>query len=402
MKRSIDLLENRTITTTNLFDVIVEESPQVDTSLDVMSIVSLLQTSHGGGRVAISGSIELTPRCNLKCQHCYINEPANDREVRSREMTTEQYKRVIDGIVEEGTLYLTLTGGEIFLRPDFRDIYLYALEKGLFISLFTNATLITQKIADFLEQYPPRTIEITIYGYSEKVYEEVTGIKGSHAKFMRGLRLLQERNIEFLLKTVIMTINQHEYEDMRAFAESMGKKLAHDTAIFARLDGGKQPCGLRVEAERVLEIDLSEPAAACELSEAFEGQAALPESDNLYRCGAAKNTYHITAFGDIAACTISKSIDFNLKEHSFHDAWHGPLLDESNRKKSDVFTKCKTCQVKEYCTICPAKAILESGNPEFQIDYFCSVAELRASMIGKNRKTIPLMQKPVAPVATLV
>ena len=109
---------------------------------------------------------------------------------------------------------------------------------------------------------------------------------------------------------------------------------------------------------------------------------------------------HVTAYGDIAVCTISKTVDYNLKEGNFTDAWNGPIKEMRERKKSDVFTKCRTCQVKEYCMLCPAKATLESGNPEFQIDFFCSVAELRARTLGSNRKTIPLMQKPVAPVTS--
>ena len=354
-------------------------------NLDANVLVGLLQTGRADGRTPLSGTLELTPRCNLTCQHCYINEPAHDRAVRAKEMTTDDYKRVLEELAAQGTLYLTLTGGEILLRPDFREIYLHALQQGLFVTLFTNATLVTPKIADFLAEYPPRGIEISIYGYTEETYEKVTGIRGSYAKFRRGVQLLHERGLEVVLKTVIMTINQHEYADMKAFAGRLGMKFGHDTAIFARMDGGKQPCAVRVEAERVVEIDLSDPQRSCEMIEAYGQQATHVDTDNLYRCGAGKNTFHISSTGHVAACTISKVVGQSLKETSFQETWDGPIKEMVSQKKSDVFTKCKTCQVKEFCTICPAKAILESNNPEFQIDYFCTVAELRAKTFsGKN------------------
>ncbi len=367
----------------------VQETPLVQPTLDVNSLSDLLLSKRTDGRNPVSGSLELTARCNLTCQHCYINEPANDRVARSKELNTQQVLQIIDQIVDEGGLYLTLTGGEVLLRPDFREIYLHARHKGLLVTIFTNATLVTTKIADFLAEYPPVSLEISIYGYTEETYEKVTGIKGSYAKFRRGVSLLHERGLKLVIKTVVMTLNEHELDDMKQFAANVGAHFGYDTAIFARLDGGKQPCGLRVSPENVLALDQADPTNECELVEAFERQKP-EEDDALYRCGAGKNTFHVTAYGGVAICTISKTVDYNLKDGSFAGAWNGPLKDMRDRKKSDVFTKCKTCQVKQYCTICPAKAALESGNPEFQIDFFCSVAELRAKNLGSQRKTFPL------------
>ncbi len=395
MIRTIDLLEKRSEEPLALVEPIAQRTSSALPELDASALSELIMSKRADGRSPINGSLELTARCNLTCQHCYINEPANDRVARDKEMTTAQIKRVIDEVVAEGGLYLTLTGGEVLLRPDFREIYLYAREQGLFVTLFTNATLVTPKIADFLAEYPPVSMEISIYGYTAETYELVTGIKGSHAKFMRGVHLLHERNINMVIKTVVMTLNQHEFDQMRDFVKGLGARWGYDTAIFARLDGGKQPCGLRVEAERVLELDFADPQNACELAEVFEGHAETAEDDALYRCGAGQNTWHVTAYGEVAVCTISKTVDFNLKEGSFGAAWNGPIRQMRELKKSDVFSKCRTCQVKQYCTMCAAKATLESGNPEFHIEYFCQVAELRAELLGGGRKAIPLRLKSV-------
>ena len=96
-----------------------------------------------GRRIPIEGTIETTYRCNLDCVHCYVNEPAGSREERERELSLERLKELVDEIVAEGTLFVLFTGGEVLVRPDFPDLYLYARSKGLLVTIFTNGTMIT-------------------------------------------------------------------------------------------------------------------------------------------------------------------------------------------------------------------------------------------------------------------
>ena len=106
-------------------------------------------------RVPVNGSYELTFRCNLNCVMCYNNLPGNDRQAQARELTLPEIKRIFDQLAEAGCLWLQLTGGEALMRPDFKDIYLYAKAKGFLIRLFTNGTMLTPELADFLAAQPP-------------------------------------------------------------------------------------------------------------------------------------------------------------------------------------------------------------------------------------------------------
>ena len=101
-----------------------------------------------GRRYHLGGSLDLTARCNLNCVHCYIRQPAGDEAVKAGEMTTDQFTWLIDRMAEAGTLFLLITGGEPLLRPDFEQIYTHAKRRGMLISLFTNATLLTPRIAE--------------------------------------------------------------------------------------------------------------------------------------------------------------------------------------------------------------------------------------------------------------
>ena len=143
-----------------------------------------------GRHVPLGGSIEVTARCNLHCVQCYINLPVGNIKAQEKELTYKELCSILDQIADEGCLWVLLTGGEPFIRPDFLDIYTYAKKKGMLITLFTNGTTITPRIADYLAEWRPSSIEITLYGATKETYEKVTGVHGSYEKCMRGIDLL--------------------------------------------------------------------------------------------------------------------------------------------------------------------------------------------------------------------
>jgi MoaA/NifB/PqqE/SkfB family radical SAM enzyme len=174
---------------------------------------------HFGERAPLQASIEVTRRCPLECLHCYNNLPMGDAEARRRELHKDEHFRLLDELVEMGCFWLLYTGGEIFARKDFLEIYTYAKQKGFLITLFTNGTIISAEIADYLVEWPPFAIEITLYGRTKETYEALTQIPGSYEKCLRGIKLLQERGLPLKLKTVATSVNKHEIFAMKQFAE---------------------------------------------------------------------------------------------------------------------------------------------------------------------------------------
>ena len=121
-------------------------------------------------RIPCFGMFELTYRCNLECVHCYL---AGGRS--TPELPTAEVKRLIAEAAEAGCFSLLLTGGEPFVRADFREIYLHAKKLGLLIFLFTNGSAIPADFLPVLRRYPPALIDISLYGASEETYARVTG-----------------------------------------------------------------------------------------------------------------------------------------------------------------------------------------------------------------------------------
>jgi radical SAM protein with 4Fe4S-binding SPASM domain len=345
-----------------------------------------LHQRQTGKRAPMQVSIEVTRRCPLECQHCYNNLPMGDQDARSREMTTEEHFRMLDELVEMGCIWLLYTGGEIFARKDFLEIYTYAKKKGFLITLFTNGTLINEKIADYLVEWPPFAIEITLYGRTRETYEALTQIPGSYDRCLRGIKLLRERGLPLKLKTVATSINKHEITAMRQFAEEeLGAEFKMDGQINPRIDCSQSPLAVRLTPEEVVTLDMSAPKGVSEYRRLAkhdrENPPNLSQGNTVYFCGGGMNSFAINAYGEMGICVISQQDTFRVQESGLTRVWEESLLDLRNRKRTRV-TKCIECRIQSLCGMCPANGELENGDRESPVDFLCHVAHLRAAVIG--------------------
>ena len=341
-----------------------------------------LQRRLSAYRTPVNGTIEVTRRCPLECAHCYNNLPMGDVDARHRELTFEEHCRLLDEITDAGCIWLLYTGGEIFARKDFLDIYSYAKQKGLILILFTNGTLITPKIADYLVEWRPFNIEITLYGRTKETYERLTGIPGSYDRCLNGIRLLMERRLPLKLKTVGVTINKHEIWDMQRFAEEeLGLEFKFDSMINARIDCSQSPLAVRLTPEDIVELDLQDPERAGEWKQLYANSSRpmLPpqQDEEVYHCGGGTNSFAIDPQGQMSICVLSHMDTYNWRTGSFREGWE-QFLYKVRQKKITRITKCAACEIKTMCNMCPATGELEYGDPEEPVDYFCHVAHLRA------------------------
>src|SRR5947207_5907704 len=201
-----------------------------------------LHQHFGDKRSPVEVSIEVSRRCPSDIHHCYYNLPMGDLAARNRELTKDEYEKILDELADMGVIWLLFTGGEIFARKDFLEIYTYAKQKGFLITLFTNGILINEKIADYLREYPPFAIEITLYGRTRETYEALTQLPGSYDRCMRGIHLLLDRGLPLKLKTVGTRVNAHEVVSMRQFAEQeLGIDFKFDSLLNPRIDCSQAP-----------------------------------------------------------------------------------------------------------------------------------------------------------------
>jgi radical SAM protein with 4Fe4S-binding SPASM domain len=345
-----------------------------------------LHQRQAGERVPLQVSIEVTRRCPLECLHCYNNLPMGDVEARQRELTKEEHFKMLDELVEMGCFWILYTGGEIFARKDFLEIYTYAKKKGFLITLFTNGTIINEQIADYLVEWPPFAIEITLYGRTRETYEALTAVPGSYDKCVRGIRLLKERSLPLKLKAVPTSVNKHEIFAMKQFAEEdLGLEFKFDSLINPRVDCSQSPLAVRLTPEEVVALDMSDSKAAAEYSRLAkkdsENPPNLSHSDTVYSCGGGMNSFAINAYGEVGICVISQQETFGIRDSGIRKVWEESLLELRNRKRTRV-TKCIECRIQSLCGMCPANGELENGDRESPVEFLCNIAHLRAATLG--------------------
>jgi radical SAM protein with 4Fe4S-binding SPASM domain len=334
-------------------------------------------------RLPISGSFELTLRCNLDCAHCYVRLPGNDKQARHDELSSAEICRMLDDAAGAGCLWLLLTGGEPLIRPDFLEIYTYAKRKGFLISLFTNGTLLTEEIADHLQKYPPYVTEITLYGATAGTHEQVTRVPGSFQQSLSAIYRLMERDVPLRLKTMVMTINRHELDDLSKLAEGLGLQFRFDPTINAPLNGSKEPLGLRLKPEEVLELELSDRKRTDSMREFIKKFHGAPNTKGIYGCGAGLENFHIDPYGQMSLCMSARWPSYDLRHGSLEEGFYNFFPQVRSQKPKSSYI-CGSCEIHSLCSNCPGTAYAETGDPEAVVDYYCQIARLRAQALLKT------------------
>ncbi|HEY9072922.1 MAG TPA: radical SAM protein, partial [Desulfobaccales bacterium] len=221
-------------------------------------------------RAPISFDLEVTARCNNDCRHCYINLPAGDREAKEKELSLEEILRIAREAADLGAVWCLLTGGEPLLREDFFEIYLGLKRLGLLVSVFTNACLVSEEHVELFKHYPPRDLEVSVYGVTRETYEGVTRRPGSFRAFRRGLDLLLGSGVKVRLKAMALKANVHELPEIAAFCRARTRDFFRfDPLLHLRLDGNPQRNeeikSQRLSPEEIVALEQGDPERAAAL-----------------------------------------------------------------------------------------------------------------------------------------
>jgi radical SAM protein with 4Fe4S-binding SPASM domain len=353
--------------------------------------------------------IELTERCNNDCIHCCIDLPANDANARSREMTTAQVKDILTQAAALGCLRVRFTGGEPLLRPDFEELYLFARRLGIKVLLFTNARLLTPRLADLFARIPPRvTIEVTVYGMRAESYDAVARVPGAFAQFWRGVNLLLERRVPFVVKAALLPPNRAEMEVFEAWAKTipwMDKPPSYSMNFDLRNrrdDARKnaQLAALRLSPEETVAMLTRDDAKYRKSLHEFASKFMGPPGDELFKCGAGHGMC-IDAYGRAQPCMGIRAPELTVDLLGQRSRGAGEIqlsnypttqlqnalaqftaLREIRATNPEYLHRCARCFLKGLCEQCPAKSWAENGTLDTPVEYLCAVAHAQARWLG--------------------
>ncbi|MFC1623911.1 radical SAM protein [Candidatus Omnitrophota bacterium] len=348
-------------------------------------------------RKPLNGLIELTYHCNLNCVHCYCK----GLEDKAGELSTSEWKGIIDQLHKEGCLCLTFSGGDPLAREDFLEIYTYTKRKGFVIEIFTNGQLFTNEIINCFLKSPPASIEVTLNGITKNTYESIVRIPDSFERVMSAIDKLAKNNLPLALKCNCLKQNREEIAKIKGFSKKIfgknKKRFKFDPMIYPAINGNLSPCNYRLTPEELLEVRKSDLEILEEYERGF--QADFPDlsrsRDFLYRCTAWMEQFFINPYGRLKFCQFTESFSIDLRNTLFKEGFYNmfpKLLD----KKFQTASKCKECSLRSVCYNCPARALLETGDEEAPVDYYCKLAKETATKMqayqthnteGQNEKS---------------
>lgn len=325
------------------------------------------------GRVPLSGSIEVTGRCNLRCAHCYMTGYRDEAELRTHEIL-----RVLDELADAGCVQLLITGGEPLLREDFREIWRHAKKKGFLLTLFTNAALADAETAAFLADHPPVFCETTLYGASPETYGRVCGNPSAFDAVLAGLDRLREALPKVGAKGMILRENAGDIGAMTELCEKRGLEFYFDTDIFPRLDGDTEPLGHAFEPEEgarmVLESDIHRRTWKKQAEDWNETKGApLKRNGKVVVCRAGEYSFHIGPYGDLCLCMLLREPSYSLRLGDFRTGWETVILELLERERRTP-AACSNCPDLKYCVPCAGRNLLETGSPERLAPLLCARA----------------------------
>jgi len=342
---------------------------------DYGALLRELQRRAASMRQPVSGVFELTERCNLSCRMCYVRHDARDMAQRSKELSSAQWLTLAQDAVDNGMVFLLLTGGEVFLRPDFFEIYMPLTRLGLILTIYTNGTLITDGIAQRLAEAAPSLTEITLYGGTAATYEAVTGCPGSYARACAGIEALLKQRIPFGLKTTITQQNVGELEAMRQMARQWGVPFSGAWLLSGRRDGTPSDVECcRLSAQDCVNLEATDQVSADEWLETAFRDSAVKRDANFY-CQAGKTAFVIHSSGAMSPCLTLSQPAARPLAGGFRAAWDGVQRFVDDAPPPD--SACLACDARRYCPRCPAWSSMETGTLTDAVPYLCEIARMR-------------------------
>lgn len=349
-------------------------------------IVEYLHSKASRQRIPLSGTFEVTPRCNLNCKMCYVRLSQEEQEQAGIMLTKESWIRIAEEAKEAGMLFLLLTGGEPFFRQDFRELYLTLHKMGFSININSNGTLIDENTVAWLKQNPPAKINISVYGASNETYERLCGMKNGFDRVKKAICLLKEAGILVKLNCSVTPDNKHDLKKVIEFAAEEDLVLQVATYMFPAYRKDERNMGVNERmdpAETVRqsiwgriwqrgEAGFDEYVDQVRNGESMIDESEICESGDASWCRAGRSSFWITWDGKLLPCGMMPEPYERLENSGFQTAWEKIVVQVDEIR---LPVKCAKCSKKKSCGTCVAMVLAETGGFEEAPKYRCEMME---------------------------
>jgi radical SAM protein with 4Fe4S-binding SPASM domain len=222
---------------------------------------------------------------------------------------------------------------------------------------------------------------ITFSSASAATCEAITGVPGSYAACCAGIETLLSRRISLALKTTLTRQNVHELEAMRQMADNWGISFTASWLLSKRRDGAlSEAADCRLPAAQCVELEATDAASAHGWEEAALRHSS-PVGDKTFYCDAGRTSFVISPAGKMNLCQQMPLPAARPLEIGFPEAW-----EEVRRfvgAAPPMSAACLACNLRNFCSRCPAWSLLETGTLSEPAPYLCEIAQARKDYYGR-------------------
>ena len=308
--------------------------------------------------IPISGTFELTPRCNFNCRMCYVHLPESKISEHGTELSASEWIRIAHEAKEAGTTWLCITGGEPLMHPEFETIWRELTQMGFFITLQTNAALVP-KYEKLFEECPPRACKITLYGSNDDVYRDVCQVEQGFTRADAGIQMLRAMNIPVELVTTVINQNLKDVDNIISYVEK--HKLRWIPNINVRTAGRGVDVDmehLRIKPPRPKDADVSEPTRRKVNMD--------PDRKPCTYCKDYRLGYWIVWNGYMRFCSFMNGPDIPVRDKPFVECWKELLEFQGGLEWPQ---ECKKCEHQRSCARCAAMYDIEDGKLKIKNEF---------------------------------
>ncbi len=299
--------------------------------------------------------LAITYRCNNDCAHCY-----NARARNYPELSTEDWKNVIDRLWEIRIPHVVFTGGEPTLRNDLPDLVAYADKKGMVTGINTNGMrLADQGFLDQLVLSGLDHVQITLESHDAQIHDAMVGRSGSWERTLTGLRNVLKSNLYMMTNTTLLDNNASKLQETLDFLANEGVPTVGLNALIYSGKGKTVDTGLREEQlPELLNLAIGKtnvnqqrliwytPTQYCHFD-------PLMLDLGIKGCTAAYYNMCVEPDGSVIPCQSYYQAVGNILTDQWNQIWNHPLC-LSLRNRQNIPDECKYCDfLQECCGGCP-------------------------------------------------
>lgn len=333
----------------------------------------------------VSGTFELTARCNFSCPMCYVHLCKARVE---DELTAGQWLELARQAKDRGMMFALLTGGEPFIRKDFFEIYEGMKAMGLMISINSNGSMLRGEILRKLLEDPPLRMNISLYGSRKETYRTMCGTD-VFDQVVENIRSLKDAGVDVRLNCSITSHNCQDISGIHRIAQQLGVHVKASSYMYPPVREGLASTGERLSAEesalysvqwdklRMSDDEFRQRAKA--FSVCAEKECSV-DPDEGVGCRAGTTSFWMTWDGRMLPCGMMPGPVAYPLESGFNAAWDQIRADT---RQIHLPAACAACAKRELCSICAAVCVTETGAFDAVPDYVCR----------RTDETIRLMQQ---------